>query len=387
MSNTETATELFELALDCLKEGNVQMAIELFSQSLHREKQARTYFERARLYHRIGKLKSAAEDVGRAIPLCKPFSKDWVLLPKLNFLCEQITVAQEQERKRKALLKKLSQAKDLNGLLTACQLTPFSNAIIKQSEMSVRISLRKGIATGSKSRFGGLPDLPSGVTWPISSTGYALSFLGQISLPDLTNTCASKLFGGEGLLSFFYDAEAQPWGYASEHRSGTKVFHFHELATLAKREYPSQLPNHCRFNECTASFEEELTFPSDESGTELQLSSDESLRYSEFCQSWYGDSPHHHLLGQPQLIQGSDWKRECQLASNGIFSGDAGGYTSEQATELEARAEQWQLLLQVDTDEMTGMEWGDGGSLYFCINQSELERNDLSNVWTILQCL
>jgi uncharacterized protein YwqG len=61
-------------------------------------------------------------------------------------------------------------------------------------------------------------------------------------------------------------------------------------------------------------------------------------------------------------------------------------YHDPKAKELESGRNDWILLLQLDSDDDTGMMWGDVGMLYFWIRKSDLIIHDFSNVWMILQC-
>ncbi len=59
-------------------------------------------------------------------------------------------------------------------------------------------------------------------------------------------------------------------------------------------------------------------------------------------------------------------KLECQLASNGLYCGDGDAYGSPQGRALADGAEDWRLLLQIDSDEDgPGWMWGDLGRIYF----------------------
>lgn len=77
---------------------------------------------------------------------------------------------------------------------------------------------------------------------------------------------------------------------------------------------------------------------------------------------------------------------ECQLASNGLYVGNSSGYDDPRRPALEPGAVDWQLLLQIDSDDDVGMMWGDVGMLYFWVRKQDAERADFSNVWMVLQC-
>ncbi len=384
-SYSESATELFEMAVERLKSGDSHGAISHFSLSLQCEERPSTYFERAKLYQKNGDLEKAVSDLERAITLCKQSADEKDLRQQLVAWRDQILPDLNQKRSRQDKLSSLSTARDFDGLLDAFELTPFRDAILGQAEMSVRLRLSEDRLDSARSKFGGLPDLPGDLTWPCSASGAPLSFLAQLDLSELLATCAGGIFGGEGLLSFFYDADQQPWGFDPKDREGWKVFYFPITEKLVKSNSPVTLADYCVFAPCKLSFEDELTFAGGDSVSELKMSFDEESRYYDLCSEWYGDGVFHRLLGHPQLIQ-SDWRLECQLASNGIYVGDPSGYKSESARELEGGANKWKLLLQLDSDEMTGMQWGDVGRLYFCIDEPSLSKADSNNIWTILQC-
>jgi len=49
-------------------------------------------------------------------------------------------------------------------------------------------------------------------------------------------------------------------------------------------------------------------------------------------------------------------------------------------------ADQWRMLLQIDSDENAMFEWGDCGQLFFWITEDALNRRAFDEVWMILQC-
>ena len=94
---------------------------------------------------------------------------------------------------------------------------------------------------------------------------------------------------------------------------------------------------------------------------------------------------HHQLLGYSGNIQG-EMELECQLVTNGVYTGDREGYQNPRVQTLREGAKDWMLLLQVDSDDEPGMMWGDLGRLYFWIRRQDLKARNFDNTWCILQC-
>lgn len=379
---SESASELFEMAMQNLERGDYHLALSNLSLSLQCEERAETHFERAKLYYKIDNIEAALRDVDLAIDLLQSQIHDVIehdtLGKEILLLREELLPILNEMNTRKEEVSRLIGSKDLDGLLEHFDLAEFREDILSLSQPAVRIRLA-GSNPGVRSRFGGLPDLPEGFPWPSKGEKY-LDFLAQIDLSELSETFASSLIGEQGILSFFYDVDDQPWGFDPKDRSGWEVLYFPESANCIQTVCPVERPDHCKFEECALTFEEELTFIDP-----CVVDSDYYSEYCDFCKAWNGIQSRHQLFGYPQLIQ-NDWRIECQLASNGLNVGDPSGYKSERAQELEGGADNWRLLLQIDSDELTGMQWGDVGRLYFCIEEERLSQRDFSNVWTVLQC-
>jgi uncharacterized protein YwqG len=129
----------------------------------------------------------------------------------------------------------------------------------------------------------------------------------------------------------------------------------------------------------------EITLPGINSGLlrEFQATKEEFEAYRKLV-----DPPAtslHRMGGHPNEVQGP-LGLEAQLVSNGIYCGDANGYAEGRERGLDARAVDWRLLLQVDSDEQAGMMWGDVGRLYFMIHKDDLQHRRFEKVWLILQC-
>lgn len=83
---------------------------------------------------------------------------------------------------------------------------------------------KKKLPLGS-SRMGGNPDLPIGISWPISQ-GRPLDFLLQLNLSELPRKLVEDALPERGWLYFFYDLERGPWGYDVSHRHGWRVLFY-----------------------------------------------------------------------------------------------------------------------------------------------------------------
>jgi uncharacterized protein YwqG len=56
------------------------------------------------------------------------------------------------------------------------------------------------------------------------------------------------------------------------------------------------------------------------------------------------------------------------------------------AKNYELSSTQWQLLFQLDSDEIGEFMWGDGGMLYYWIRKSDLLARDFTKHWMTGQC-
>ena len=245
---------------------------------------------------------------------------------------------------------------------------------------------------GGLSRIGGWPSLPPNTDWP-RHQGEPLSFLGQFDLSELP---ANDILPSTGLLSFFYDTRQESWGSNPADRSSFRVWYFANTSDLVDVSKPrfddaktsiagwlfGKRPHHGiqTFPLCKVAFRPFLSLP--------ELSPDEDRddadaeAFFEFKESLRGD---HQLLGWPTPIQGP-MELECELIANGLSLETAGVFRSQAATDLEPRAGNWRLLLELSSDKNAGMMWGDAGSLYFWIRNEYLAAGDFDRCWCIFQC-
>jgi uncharacterized protein YwqG len=229
------------------------------------------------------------------------------------------------------------------------------------------------------SKLGGLPDLPPHAEWPRWKTGY-LQFVAQVNLAELP---PNDLLPHTGLLSFFYDREQSAWGFDPNHRDGFRLWYFPDTTNLVRASKPDSSAFPC----VRLSFELFLSLPdsSAEQVSDLLLELEDSEKYVEFIEEHVGPAPEHWLFGWPHIIQ-NQMELQCQLVTNGLYTGNATGYGDPRRKELEPGAADWTLLLQIDSDDNARMMWGDVGRLYVWIRHQDLHSRNFDKAWTILQC-
>ena len=76
---------------------------------------------------------------------------------------------------------------------------------------------------------------------------------------------------------------------------------------------------------------------------------------------------------------------ECELVANGLSCGDGSAYHHPRIAEFEKNSAQWQLLLQIDSDDEGDMDWDGEGRVYLWIKKDDLLARDFSKTWLILQ--
>ena len=241
------------------------------------------------------------------------------------------------------------------------------------------------------SKLGGDPDVPGRFEWP-ESDDRPIDFLLQLNLSELKNMEMARLLPRSGVLSFFYDLEAQPWGYQLSDRTRFKVIHFSETSTFVRRKRPDGQPP--KLGERRLDFFPRISIPHlrSQAGDVLELRSQmsdwELDRYAKFASDYERrqgpplSETNHHFLGYSENIQG-DMQIQAQLVSNGITDGS--NMADPRRTEVEAGAADWVLLLQLDSDPSADLDWGDGGMLYFWIPRQDLRERKFDRVWAVLQ--
>jgi len=260
-----------------------------------------------------------------------------------------------------------------------------ADAVTATALPSLRLRPTAGRRDHFETRLGGPPLLPVPEPWP-RVDGRPLAHVGQIYLPDVGAEGASLGLPTHGILTFFYDASEQPWGFDPADRGSWRVDWRTDLEGLSIPERPSELHQRDRFTAVPMQPELEWTVPGFDAyeRDDLSFAPEDLERVQAVEDRLTGELPAHRVLGHPDLIQ-SEMRLECELVSRGIYlGGDRGEPVVPPDAERAAR--EWRLLLQVDSDGDVGTEWGDVGRIYFWIRAQDLEARDFSRVHLSLQC-
>lgn len=93
----------------------------------------------------------------------------------------------------------------------------------------------------------------------------------------------------------------------------------------------------------------------------------------------------HQVAGWPSIQQTPLWL-ECERWSGSLSQEDWEAMDECERSEVTRDAqEQWQLLLQIDTDVSAGWMWLDGGTMFFLIRRSDLAAGDFEKAWMTVQ--
>jgi uncharacterized protein YwqG len=262
-------------------------------------------------------------------------------------------------------------------------------AIERLARSAVVLTPSSGDWGKTRSRFGGLPDLPASVPWP-QYKGRSQAFIAQIELSSRPPVAVQLGLPQEGLLLFFYDAEQSTWGFDPKDAGSFAVMFLPESTPPTERtDWPADLPDYARYQVSFLSSVETVMLPPWDSRLvqELHLDPERLDAYQNLLDELSGGAwaSRGLLGGHPDQIQ-NDMPLDCELVSARIYCGDGSAYQDPRLPLFRQRARDWRLLLQVPSVEDAGMMWGGSGCLYYWIREEDLAARRFDRVWMILQC-
>jgi uncharacterized protein YwqG len=241
------------------------------------------------------------------------------------------------------------------------------------------------------SKLGGRPDLPVGRRWPVVDD-VLLQFMGQFRLSEAATLDESGLLPDEGLLYFFFDGLLT--GYLEgDFRDRCRVLYskapVDDLRRVGAPRHPESQAFHL-FAPCRVTFEKTLTLP-----PSVELTSDilppvypvdfrndaQIMTYQDLRRMLW--DPGTQFLGHVIEMQAEEEKvMALQKKTPGRYVYQDDSITNK--AELQQRLSELVLLFTAASEPEAEMNWGDGGLVYFWIEQADLENGNWDAVWASL---
>jgi uncharacterized protein YwqG len=275
-------------------------------------------------------------------------------------------------------LRELADANDLGGRYAD---------LVEWARPSIRMT--RGDFSG-RSRLGGAPELPPGFEWP-RWRDEELAFVAQIDLAEVALLGVPTGLPAEGLLVLFCALDARPTGLRPDDKGAVKVVLVDgELEFVEGRNALTEVP---------LRFSAELSLPSEAAGLpeplglagpELDswqrvregLAERQGVELEDRAIDWHAI---HRLRGYPDTMEEA-MQVDAQLVFNGIDLNSGERYYIPHVDELEKDADQWQLLLQLSTDDEAGLQLGYPlGRLFVWIREGDLGQQRFDDLWGFIR--
>ena len=305
------------------------------------------YKSRAGMYQHVGDSKNshrtypseAAALAAHARAIKKKLAEGWEYEDEPPPRPEEApSVAWKKRPKRPAWFGKLDLAK-LRKSIKRAKLEHRAADIESLVRPAIRLKLKRAKASGTTTRFGGDPMVPAGFKWPAG-----LAFVGQIRLEEVTKLDLEGLLPKKGLIALFaYLVPEEGYGERA------KAFYFPDVAKLSPLQSPDADDGRpSKIAIATPSLVATLpTYDTDAFST-LELNGDERGRYHDDV--WLANKVDgHQLLGWPTQMNRYAYKG-------------------------------WELLAQVDSDDVMGLEIGDVETMRFHVERKKLAAKQFGNV-------
>jgi uncharacterized protein YwqG len=262
-------------------------------------------------------------------------------------------------------------ADDLHSLLTREGLDAYVGAAEAMARPSIRLLAAAVVSEDAiplgASKLGGSPDLPADQAWP-RCEGEPLNFIAQINFAEIAPYAQEGVLPAAGLISFFF-AKSEYLRDWKDKDVWRVIFTPDADGALHQTPMPSRArtgpDDDTPYSPRRLEGRREMTIPHIvwlyERAHGLQGQSFALADIPDEVWDAYGrvaetldatEEPIHRMLGNPDEIQ----------------------------SEREHLREHEVLLLQIDTDPEIGMEWADGGRLYWIMTEEDLARRDFSRL-------
>jgi uncharacterized protein YwqG len=222
------------------------------------------------------------------------------------------------------------------------------------------------------SKLGGLPEMPSGVSWPAADETPA--FVAQIDIAAFRSHGEFDWLPEAGRLYLFFDDSLNG---AAE--CGKVIYSVDPPGPEIGA--PPQLPMNRRFAERRVAFMSFKSLPSQDWLEEDWSNSRIDWKSFAGLGDDFGDEIEHRIGGYPSEIQGGQMAVECEYLHRGLTR----DYREPVPDDIRRASWQWRLLLQIDSDPALNMNWWDGGRLYVFVRARDAKRGEFSKTVTITQ--
>lgn len=230
------------------------------------------------------------------------------------------------------------------------------------------------------SKLGGLPELPSGIAWPMGDDE-PRAFVAQIDFAEVARQGQIGWLPSDGRIYAFFDD-------ARNGSADVVTIIYSKDPPEREAEPPSAISKRWRFGERRIGFmvyssvpsEDwlEVVGPEDLTETDLEVDAGEAIGFEDFD---LGNGVQHRIGGYPEEIQNGSLAIEAEYVAQGSHR----DYRQHVPAEVLDRAREWRLLLQIDSDDALKMNWWDGGRLFVFVREADARKGDFSRTVTITQ--
>jgi hypothetical protein len=255
-------------------------------------------------------------------------------------------------------------------------------AILDQIHAEARPCLHLVPGGEGQTRFGGAPEITG--DWPRFG-GLPMAHLARIDLAEVCAAGGPDWLPAEGRLHVFLDMGARAQDFEPE-QPGACVVRW-ETGEGAPLEPPADLKPRSRIAPFPLTFQPRTSFADERVEIDWRgLTRDEERTLEAAILGFLSPEPAHQIGGYPGNLQGDDMEVQCAAAA--ARGGDPRKVGEDDPTpaELEA-AQDWRLLLQVDSDPGAGFDWIQNGRLYFWIREADARAGDFTRVFGLAQFL
>ena len=265
------------------------------------------------------------------------------------------------------------------------------DSVLAEARARARPCVALRLGPSDATRIGGAPDLAGDLAWP-QRDGRPLAFLAQLDCAVLGAAGTPDWFPEHGMLFVFYDLIEMPWGFDPDDAGGWAVVYDERGPAATRREVPDgvvddpdDLPAERGLVGRAAlsipgSGRLDIAADDEEMGEAIDEALDAAMSEP------FVDGVRHQIGGFPHAIQGDEMELDCQLVSHGIDCGSGNPYRTPRALALAPGADDWRLLLQLDTDGECNLFWVDCGRLYVWIREQDARAGRWDAAWVVLQC-